>query len=368
MCGRDHGRPRRVALVSDANSFGGAEMALATLLRELGPRFEPVVAGSSPAVLERIAAERPGTPTHALPVVRGKWDLGRFSALARRLRALHIEILHANLPAAMSCRHALAAAALIPSVQTVAVEQLPYPVESPLAARLKRFTSHRLAAHVAVGKQGARDVERLFGLPAYSVRTIYNGVRDVPLRQLPRRSERPVIGAVGRMDRQKGLDVLLRALPDVPDAELVLIGDGEERQPLERLAADLGISERISFDGYRGDARDQLTTFDVLVMPSRFEGLPLAVIDAMLARLPVVATPVGSMSEAVLDGETGLLVPPEEPGPLARALRELVTDRPRREAMGERGRLRALEFSPEAMARDYESLYDEILAAPRRRL
>src|SRR5438445_48607 len=84
-------------------------------------------------------------------------------------------------------------------------------------------------------------------------------------------------------------------------------------------AARLRLSERVRFEGWREDPRRYLTTFDVFALPSRFEGFPLAIIEAMLARLPVVATRVGSVPEAVADGETGLLVGPEDPAALAAA-------------------------------------------------
>ena len=115
--------------------------------------------------------------------------------------------------------------------------------------------------------------------------------------------------------------------------------------------------------GWSDEPRNHLRGFDVFVLPSRFEGFPLTVIEAMLAELPVVASDVGSVREAVLDGDTGLLVAPEDPEALARAVGALLADPARRRAMGQQGRRRALErFTVEAMARRFESLYDEILA------
>jgi glycosyltransferase involved in cell wall biosynthesis len=101
--------------------------------------------------------------------------------------------------------------------------------------------------------------------------------------------------------------------------------------------------------------------FDVFVLPSRFEGFPLVLVEAMLAALPVVATDVGSVSESVVDGETGLLVPAEDAAALARAIRELLDDRPRSQEMGRRGRERAHnQFSVAGMAKAYLALYEEV--------
>jgi glycosyltransferase involved in cell wall biosynthesis len=152
--------------------------------------------------------------------------------------------------------------------------------------------------------------------------------------------------------------VLLRALVGLEGVSAVLVGDGPEREPLEALAAELGLAERLVITGWRSDARAYLGAVDVFCLPSRYEGFPLAILEAMLGGLPVVATRVGSVAEAVLEGETGLLVA-EDPEALREALRRALDPETGRR-LGEAGRRRALErFSVEAMAHGYESLYDE---------
>jgi glycosyltransferase involved in cell wall biosynthesis len=351
----------RILLYTDAPVFGGAEASLGILLRELDRGLDVAVGGVNAEVVERVASQRPGTPVHLLPAVRTKRDASSFGGTLMRLRALRPLIFQANLSVPSAAQYPLAAAVLVRGVRAMAVEHLPYPLDGSLQTRLKRFTSRRVAAHVAVGHRVARDVESFVGLPRGSVQAIHNGVPDLELEPVARRDDRLVVGSVGRLDRQKGLDVLLRALVDVPEARLVVVGDGDERGSLESLTADLGLSERVHFAGWSDDPRRALTSFDIFVLPSRFEGFPLAIVEAMLARLPVVATDVGSVREAVADGETGLLVPPEEPKALAMALRALLDDANRRAVLGERGRERALEFSPAAMARAYERVYQEIL-------
>ena len=356
------GHRPKVTFFTDAPYFGGAEMALGTLVGGLGSRFDVELAALNPQVLEGLEQRRPGSRCHLLPAIKGKLDIRGFTATYRRIRAIKTQIFHANLSGPAACQHALAACALLPGVKTVAVENLPYAIESPIARRLKRFNNGRLDAHVAVGRQGARDVESLFGLAAGSVLTIYNGVPD----DLPSSSRAPgngsVVGSIGRLDHQKGFDILLRAAAEVPEARVVLVGDGSQRTALEALAGDLGIADRVSFEGHREDAWDLLAGFDVFALPSRFEGLPLALIDAMLAESAIVTTPVGSIAEAITDGVSGLLVPPDDAARLATAIRRLLANPDERASMGEMARRRALEFSPAAMARDYERLYDALLA------
>jgi glycosyltransferase involved in cell wall biosynthesis len=167
---------------------------------------------------------------------------------------------------------------------------------------------------------------------------------------------------VGRLDRQKGLDLLVDALPSIPEAFVLLVGDGPEHEDLLRRATAAGVADRLQITGWRQDARDFLTALDVFVLPSRFEGFPQAVVEAMLAERAVVASDVGSVSEAVIDGETGLLVPPNDARALAGAVRRLRDDPELRRTMGHRARARALEeFSLSRMVRAYEALYAEVV-------
>jgi glycosyltransferase involved in cell wall biosynthesis len=130
---------------------------------------------------------------------------------------------------------------------------------------------------------------------------------------------------------------------------------------LRRLAADLGIADRVRFIGEQPQVADVLAALDVFVMPSRHEGLGVAVLEAMAMSLPVVASAVGGIPEVVKPRETGLLVPPDDPAALAAALNELLRDVEKAKRMGVAGRERVLaEFSMEEMASRYERLYDDV--------
>jgi glycosyltransferase involved in cell wall biosynthesis len=149
---------------------------------------------------------------------------------------------------------------------------------------------------------------------------------------------------------------------DVPDCTLVVVGDGSERQALETLARDLGVYRRVVWAGWNDDPRAWLPAFDVWVLPSRFEGFPLALLEALLAQSAVAATDVGSVAEVVRDGETGLLVPPEDPAALAAAMRRLLRDEALRSRLGADGRRLVLErFTADHMARSFSALYGELL-------
>lgn len=357
------GTERRILFYSDGHVFGGAEISLRALVAALDPAWTAIVGGTHHEVLEAVAAGRPGTQVLELPAIRGRRDVRRFIALHRAIRACRPSILHANLNSPLSCRHAIAAARVPPRIPTVAVEHLLAPLHSAFDCRVKRIISGWLAGHVAVGARVARQIEENCGLVPYSVRTIHNSAPGPPAPfSAPRDpGDELVIGSLGRLSDQKGYDVLLRAIAEVPRTRVVLVGDGERRRELEALADTLGLASRVRFTGWRDDARSFLPSFDVFALPSRFEGFPLSILEAMQAHVPVVATRVGSVEEIVVDAQSGLVVEPDDVAGLAGALTRLAVDAGLRRRLAEAGYERARGFTPEAMARAYEAIYAEIL-------
>jgi len=206
----------------------------------------------------------------------------------------------------------------------------------------------RRAAAVTANSQGLADLARAFA-PELTVPVISNGV-DTILFHPPAHRSPPVDGgpvrllAVGRLVGQKGIDVLLDALarPGLEGAELDLVGDGEWRVVLEAQAVRLGLTARVRFRGWldRTELAEVYRETDLFVLASRDEGMPNVVLEAMASGLPVVSTAVAGARDLVVDGETGLLVPPEDAEALAGALRRRVDDAGARERFGALGRSR----------------------------
>jgi glycosyltransferase involved in cell wall biosynthesis len=178
-----------------------------------------------------------------------------------------------------------------------------------------------------------------------------------------------VIGCAARLNAVKGLDLLLRALPRISagaeQVQLWLAGDGPERAALESLAHELGVAAQVRFLGHCGAAAmaEFWGRIDIFALPSRWEGLPLVVLEAMAYAKPVVATAVDGIPEAVRDGETGVLVPVGHIEPLADALAALANDRDMRAAMGRAGRARFLaEFSADVALDRWLAAYDIVLS------
>jgi L-malate glycosyltransferase len=211
------------------------------------------------------------------------------------------------------------------------------------------------------------------GFPATRVDVIYNGVEPGTPPPEYRDSDKKallgltptdlVVGAVGRLDPVKDLPTLLAAFRQVatavPNARLVLIGDGPERHAVAQLIADLELTDRVTVTGYRRDVRELLPALDVYVNTSVFEGVSLTILEAMAAGLPVVATRVGGTPEVVVHGRTGLLVPPRDPSGVAGAIHDLLRDARQRAALGRAGRSRVeQQFSIDRMVGEYESAYN----------
>jgi glycosyltransferase involved in cell wall biosynthesis len=252
----------------------------------------------------------------------------------------------------------------------------------PRQAILKKVMNsleRRLAADtdrvIAVSDSLRREICDLHGVEEHRSITIRNGIQGPP--PLTRRYARAVLGAeeesraviacIGRMVEEKGIDVLLEAFTILLsrgfDAELVLIGDGPLLSDYQNLAGKIGLA-RVRFLGEVPNAAQLLPGVDIVAVPSRQEGLGLVAIEAMLAGRPVAASDVGGLPEVVVHGETGLLVPPEDPVLLASSLCYLLERSEVRERMGRLGSQRAHEhFSRHGMMRSVLREYDAVMAS-----
>jgi glycosyltransferase involved in cell wall biosynthesis len=157
---------------------------------------------------------------------------------------------------------------------------------------------------------------------------------------------------------EKGYDVMLATVARLPGCRAVIVGGGPEQATLERLTRQLEIDDRVTITGFVPSARAYLPRFDVFMLTSWSEGLPVSIVEAMLAELPVVTTDVGGVREAVLDGVTGFVVGRGDVTSLAASVDTLIGDEELRRQMGGAGRARALElFSLERAAEQYIAMY-----------
>jgi phosphatidylinositol alpha-1,6-mannosyltransferase len=248
---------------------------------------------------------------------------------------------------------------------------------------LSRLVTQHARASVAISSH-TRGQALALGAPADRLHLILPGV-DPPVAPSPRPAQRdkrepPTILTVARLrDRYKGFDVMIRALPliraRVPDARWVVVGDGPLRGELEAMAASEGVADHITFAGALDDeARDGwLDRAGVFAMPSRLlpggrggEGFGIVYLEAGAHGLPCVAGNVGGSVDAVIDGETGLLVDPTDHAAVAGAIADLLLDPALRLRLGEAGRARAERLSWAHMAEEVDALIERVVAAGKR--
>jgi glycosyltransferase involved in cell wall biosynthesis len=349
--------------------IGGAQKALARLLAHLDKqRFAPVVAclyNGDKIVAHEIRAQGISVTDLGM-TAKWRWDaLWRLYRLLRRERPtiLHTWLFHANLPGRILGRLA-GVPIIICSERTMAME-------SAWRYRANRWTIGLVDRVTAVSASVRDFCVSHIGLPADKLVVIPNGVElpegppassEATRIELGLPPDGLVIGAVTRLDPVKGVDFLIRALVQVDEVILVIVGDGTERAALKVLADDLGVASRIHWAGHRCDVPNLLPAFDLFVQPSLHEGMPNTVLEAMAAGLPVVATAVGGTPDVVVDGVTGFLTAPYDPGGLAEAITNLLHKPDLRRRMGQAGKEHVEQyFGIKETVRQVETLYETLL-------
>ncbi|MGA4956285.1 GT4 family glycosyltransferase PelF [Streptomyces lavendulocolor] len=243
--------------------------------------------------------------------------------------------------------------------------------------RLLAGETYRRAALITPGNRYNRLWEEQGGADPALIRTVYNGVDPAAFPAAGPEPERPTLSWAGRVDPIKDLETLIRAFAlvreRIPGAALRLFGGtprgGEAyRERCEELARSLGHGDAVTFEGRVDDIRDAYAAGNVVMLSSISEGFPFTLIEAMSCGRATVSTDVGGVREAV--GTAGLVVPPRDPGAMAAAALELLTDAPRRAAMGEAARLRVIEqFTLRQTMETFRSIYVELSAhSPAERL
>ncbi len=237
---------------------------------------------------------------------------------------------------------------------------------------LDRFVLHHFKMAIAVSDAVAERL-RGAGVPKEKIRTIDNGI-DVeafsgarPILPIDQRGNQRLIGLVGRLAPEKGIQYFLEAAAVVtrshPDVEFAVIGDGPERNYLEQTARRLGIQDKVRFTGKLENMAETYGSLDIVVSSSLKEGLPMTILEALAAKKPVIATAVGAVPKVITHEQTGLLVPPANVGELAHGIIRLLNNRELGEMLATRGRqIVCARFSAEAMTTQYLKLYTEAIA------
>lgn len=338
-----------VHLETGRHLYGGARQVLYLLdgLREAGVRSVLACAEGSAIAAAAGAAER------CVPLpMRGDLDFGFIARFRRLLESERPDVVHLHSRRGADVLGGIAAR--LAGCRVVLSRR----VDNP-EPRLLVSVKYRLYDRVIAISRAIRAVLRDCGVPEQKIVCVPSAIDAGELQSGTRwrvreafglRAEQPLIGVVAQLIERKGHDVLLAALPSLrrtyPGLVVLLFGRGPCDERLREQARARGVDEAVIFAGYRDDLPALLPGLDVLVHPARAEGLGVSLLQAAAAGVPVVASRVGGIPEAVRDGETGLLVPPGDAAALGQAIDRLLSDPAQARAMGRRGQaFMAREFS-----------------------
>jgi glycosyltransferase involved in cell wall biosynthesis len=376
----------RIALFVNSITMGGVEehvRQIATGLRARGaivtvicpeaPQIDPLaeaVSGTGAEVVRLDLLMRMGLRS----------SLKRLRRLVRLLKDNRVQVLHIHLTGYSGGRWAVLAARLARVPATICTIQIAPAQPERLSIRIERRGMNLLVDQfIAVSRATRGQLIEFAALSPEKTIVIPNAVELSRYENVPRTArievrrqfgipdDAPLMGSVARLDPQKGLTYLVAAMPAVvaraPTVHLLLVGDGPLRASLEEQAAALGMTDRIHFAGQQWDIPRYLAALDVFVLPSLFEGLPLSILEAMAAGLPVVATSVDGTPEATEDGVTGYLVPPADSSALATALVRLLEEPAAAVRMSAEARIRSRTFSLDALLDRLSTAYFAVLRA-----
>lgn len=367
----------RVRVVYLAHTFavGGAEEMVLNLVRYLPAEFEPaVICIDRPGPIgEEI--RKTGIPFRALglqPGIRRPFDLSR---LQQAIHESEPTIVHTFLLTASLYGRFAAMLARVPIV--IGTEVNIYERKQPLHRLAERWLMRHTDAVIASAESVRAFYVDQIGADPDKVTVIYNAVDWSQLETTKNRVEMraelgvpldvPVAGIIARLTEQKAHRILFEAMttrPELSSLHVIAVGDGDLREELKQRAQQLGIDRRVHFVGARRDLGNILGAVDMFAMPSLWEGLPLSLVLAMGAGLPVIATRVAGIPEVVTDGVTGLLVDPGKTDQLADALARVVTSDTLRLRLGQEARAFVRpRFGVDGYVSSTTALYDRLLTA-----
>lgn len=372
--------PLRVVVIIDSLRTGGAER----LVAEEAAAFDPARVALHVVVLARnthtafaAQVEARGVPISWV-TGHGLLDVSRLGRLVRVLRALKPDVVHVHTDYATIIGLVAARVCGLPAVATMH-GMTSYQTRWNTAKRLLEIVALRLGANriVVVASSAIPGMRAQFKLPAQRIVTVPNAVgaayfqppsgfdRAAKRRELGVADDEVLVATIGRLAPVKGHAVLLEAVATLkercPRARYAIVGGGPERPGLEEQVRRLGLDAQVQILGERQDVLQLLLASDLFVLPSLSEALPQALLEAMAAGVPCVATDVGGVSDVLVPGQAGWLVPPGNAAALAAALGDALGDPVRAAEYGAAGRARVkASFAMEARLNRLEALYREV--------
>jgi glycosyltransferase involved in cell wall biosynthesis len=353
----------KILHIDPERGWGGGErqvMGLLSYLSSRGHQNDLLCDPNGPLWME---AQRKRIATFPV-TVRNDLDVRAFFLLRRLIRKEKYDIVHCHTRRAQAL--SLWVGRTDPSLKWIVTRRMDYAVKRDWYHR--HLYNQRVDGIVAISQKIA-DLLSEGGVRREKIRVIHSGVDPAPFQNAKAaesESPLPVVGTVAVLEERKGHRFLLEAAALLKREgyrlKYLFAGEGSQKEMLKKTAARLGLAEEVTFLGFVSDIPSFLSKVGVFVLPSLYEGLGVAVLEAMAAGKPVVATGVGGLPEVVEDRVTGLLVPPGDSGALAVAISKLISEKALMEEMGDQGWKRIQHhFTMEQMAEKNEDYYYELL-------
>jgi glycosyltransferase involved in cell wall biosynthesis len=356
--------PVKVLHVDPEKGWGGGETQVLGLLKYLSLRGHQNHLLCHPEGVLSGEVQGIGVSTFSIRV-RNDLDLRPVLSLRRLIRREQYDIVHFHTKRAHAL--SLGLGRVHPRVRSVVTRRMDYPVKRNW---YNHWIYNRQVDGVVAISEKIADLLAEGGVGRERIRVIHSGIeptRFQKVREARQGSRYPVIGVVAVLEERKGHRFLLEAAQLLKKQgyriRYQLSGEGSQRESLERMVHRLGLQEDVTFMGFVSDIPTFLSGVDVFVLPSLYEGLGVAAIEAMAAGKPVVASRVGGLPELIDDAVTGFLVPPGDPSALAGAISRVLPQKGALDSMGVRARERVRQhFTLEQMAKKNEDFYYELLA------
>ncbi len=366
----------KILYVITRSERGGAQIHLVDVLKNLPSGCRPIIAtGEGGYLLEE--ARQLAVPVHLIRHLRQPISppkdflaLGELRSLIKRESP---DLIHAHTSKAGLLGRVAGALTATPTVFTAHTWSFAdgiSPIQRLVSLPVERLAGRIGGKVITVSRANEEIAARKAITEPANLVTIWNGIPDTDRRATPGTADVPKIVMVARFAPQKDQLSLVRALSGVKQPwQLSFVGDGPTRAEVEAEAKKLRLSDRIAFLGERGDIADVLAASDLFVLSTKWEGLPLSILEAMRAGLPVISSDVGGCSEAVDHGTTGFLTPPCHVDKLREKLETALSSRPLLKAMGQAGRDRFdRDFRIESMMRKLMDVYHEAIPISQREL
>jgi len=363
----------KILHIISSGGMYGAEAVILNMSRTLNEGSHASVLGvfsnsSNPNLQLHEVAVKEGIESHLIPC-EGQIDPTVTVSIRKLVALTNAEVIHAHGYKADIYSYFALRGSRIPLVSTCHTWYDNNRTVT-LYGKADRLVLRNYTAVVAVSEEVKQRLLKA-GVRGEKIHLIRNGIDlrpfdnaspSLPNAQLE--DHPPIVGLIGRLSVEKGVDIFLHAaahvLAELPSTKFVVVGEGPDRDELESLIDELKLRQSVAMLGRRDDMPSVYASLDIMVSASRQEGLPMALLEGMASSLPIIATPVGDVPAMVRDGQTGVMVPPENAASLASAIVALLRDPTRRERLGTAARkLIEDEFSADRMTADYLHVYQE---------